>query len=437
MNRTFSTILMLALALAAIIPAAAPVIADSVDKEKPAASFPAALAIKAPNRVAPGQTVNIAVSDRRGHDQIAGASVYYLKDDNLTIKRGSENYTALIGEYVALIQSQGTLIGTTDDNGTLPYQFAEAGSVLLAATKDGFIPGFSRLTIASAPKKALAIKSPSSTTENETVTFTITEKDSGQAVAGSQLYARRFAGNSLEGGLDKLFGLFGNKPNGPGSDNKSISIPGIKESGILLGTSDAQGQVSYAFTTAGRYFLMAVSDNYSPGYAMISVGTPGRDIKPRQQQLTVSAPQTSTVGQQVTITVSDNSTPVAGATVNILTIKNIGVKKPMPTVSNSQNNHSDLFGGKGNRMGIFEASKNVPQNNGNAKGADRSVQCVDNGTVIQDPWSNRDANGKVISAGTTDSNGQVVYTFSSAGQYQIAVYKNGYKPASTKITITQ
>ncbi|MGA2157693.1 MAG: hypothetical protein ABSG90_00610 [Dehalococcoidia bacterium] len=371
MNRTFSTILMLALALVATIPAAAPVIADSGDKDKTTASFQAALAIKAPNRVELGQSVNITVFGKRGHDQISGASLYSIKADDLVIKRSSENYTALIAEYATLIQSKGTLIGTTDDNGTLSIQFPEAGRLVLAATKDGFVPGFSRLTVASTPQKALAIQSPSSAAENETVTFTVTEKDNAQAVAGSQLYARRFAGNSIEGGLDKESGLFGNKSNGPGSDNRSISIPGIKESGILLGTTDSQGQVSYEFSTVGRYFLMAVSDNYSPGYSLLSVGTPDRDTRPGPQQLTVSAPQTSAAGQQVTITVSDNATAVAGASVNILTLKGTEINKLMPTVSNSQNGRSDLFGGKGNRMGIFEKGNDVRQDDRNQNDTDQ------------------------------------------------------------------
>jgi hypothetical protein len=73
----------------------------------------------------------------------------------------------------------------------------------------------------------------------------------------------------------------------------------IKESGILLGTTDAQGLVSYGFSTAGRYFLMAVSDNYSPDYStMLSVATSDQDTKPDYgtQQLTVSAPQSSATG---------------------------------------------------------------------------------------------------------------------------------------------
>jgi hypothetical protein len=429
----------LALALAAIVPAAAPVMADSGDKEKPAASFPAGLAIKAPNKVDLGQSVNIAVFGKRGHDKISGASVYSIKADDLVIKPGSENYTTLIAEYAALIESKGTLIGTTSDNGTLSYQFTATGRFVLVATKDGFIPGFSRLTVASAPEKALTIKSPSFAALNETVIFTVTEKEGGQAVAGSQLYGRRFAGNSLAGGLDKEFGLFGDKSKEPGSDNRSISIPGIKESGNLLGTTDAQGQVSYAFSTAGRYFLMAVSDNYSPGYSMLSVAASDNDTRPDHgiQQLTVSAPQSSAAGQQVTITVSDNTTPVSGAAVYILAPKGNVVKKLIPTISNSPNDHSDLFGGKGNRMGVWENGKNVPQDNRIQKEAERPVQCVDNNTGAQAPWSNRGDDGKGTLAGNTDSNGQVVYTFSSAGQYEIAVYKNGYRPGFAKITITQ
>ena len=439
MNRIFSSILMIALALVTIIPATAPVIADSGDKEKPAASFPAALVIKAPNRVELGQSVNIAVFGKRGHDQISGASVYSIKADDLVIKPGSENYTALITEYAALIESKGTLIGTTSDNGTLDYQFTDAGHFVLAAAKDGFIPGFSRLTVSSTPEKALAIKSPSSAALNETVTFTVIERESGQAVAGSQLYARRFAGNSPAGGPDKQFGPFGNKSNEPDSDNWSISIPGIKESGILLGTTDTQGQVSYGFSTAGRYFLMAVSDNHSPGYSILPVAISDQNNKPDRgtQQLTVTAPQSSAAGQQVTVTVSDNATPVAGAAVYILTLKGIEVKKLMPTISNSQQNHSDLFGGRGNRMGIVENGKNVPQNDRMQQEKERPVQCVDNDTDEQGPGSNRDDNGRGTLAGNTDSNGQFVYTFSSAGQYEVAVYKNGYKPGFAKITITQ
>jgi hypothetical protein len=128
---------------------------------------------------------------------------------------------------------------------------------------------------------------------------------------------------------------------------------------------------------------------------------------------------------------------VQGASVYILTPKGAEVKKFTPTVSNSQNNHNDAFGGKGNRMGILESSRNVPQNNRIQKEAERSIQCVDNSTIALGSWSNREDNGRGTLAGNTDSNGQVVYTFISAGQYEIAVYKDGYKPGSAKIQITQ
>jgi hypothetical protein len=63
--------------------------------------------------------------------------------------------------------------------------------------------------------------------------------------------------------------------------------------------------------------------------------------------------------QQVIITVFDNITSISGAAAYILTLKDTWVKKLMPTISNSQKNQNDLFGGRGNRTGILESSKNI------------------------------------------------------------------------------
>ena len=318
MNRLFSVMLTFILALAAVGSATLPATADSENKTRPSVTFPSGLMIKAPNRVAIGQSISIEVLEKHGEDTVSGASVYVIKADDLVIKPASENYTDLIAEYAALIESKGTLIGATSDNGTVDYQFAGAGRFVLVATKDTFMPGFSRLTVGSESKVALSLTSPLSADLNETVTFTVTEKDNGQAVAGAAIYGRKFAGNSAEEG--NAWGLFGDKSKGNGSDNFSPSIPGIKESGTLLGNTDSSGQLAYAFSIAGRYFVEAVSDNFSPAYSMIAVATSSQETKPGNgtEQLTVTAPATSTAGQQVTITVSDNSTPVSDVAVYIL-----------------------------------------------------------------------------------------------------------------------
>ncbi|MCX6007989.1 MAG: hypothetical protein NTZ34_12125 [Chloroflexi bacterium] len=458
MKPIYYSFIALIAALAILMPAASPVMADQDETSKPQLQSAPALMIKAPNIVEVSQPLTITVFSKRGHETIAGASVYALKTSDLIVTADSMNYKTLLSEYEATAKAKGTLIGTTSENGTVTGALSETGRFMLVATKDGFMPGFTRLTVTLAPKKALNIKARGSIEINKPVTISVTERFKQQAVEGTSVYAMLIAENNTlhinalstvpkikipapahiqtqAKALGETHGLMQVKASKvenqvlPGwqgqavkpfwtADNATVirSDPWeettsadyaaeIQSGGFLLGNTDVNGQLTYTFTEKGTYVLVAIKEGYIPGFAKISVHTANQD------KLIVKAPVSAPSGQSVSIKVIESNTglPSENATIYAFVHKT-GIP---PTVKPSP---APTENGTATQILIDSATDGAVNT--------KELQSLLVQSAIQP-----------ITIGTTDTNGEIQYTFSNPGQYTLVAVKDGYLPGGARINI--
>ncbi len=435
MKGIFSGFLTLVLALAITMLAAAPALADSSGDTKPQLSSLASLVIKAPNTVEVGQPATVTVFGKRGHEAIAEAPVYALKTSDLVITSDAVNYTALLGEYEALAEAKGTLFGTTGSDGTVSGKFIETGRFMLVATKDGYIPGFARLTVTLAARTGLNIKAPGSVEVNKPATISVTERYTGQLVAKAAIYGRIITTLNVPPATaappDKLV-----QPQVIASSSATASLsqpqvisatatvaaatvikadPSVSAadvqlasevsmSGIFIGYTDNNGQVIYAFAEGGDYLLTARKENYTPGFAKITVTIAD------QKQLSIRAPASAAAGQQVTIKAVEGNggQPVEKAAIYAFSP---GIIMP-PTVRQAP----------------------APADNGTATAAviDSALSPVTSAEAQILINENKD---RSFFIGHTGNNGELHFTFKDPGLYVLVAVKDGYLPGGARINI--
>jgi len=442
LKRIFWSFLSLIISLALVIPAAAPVFADSDNNVKPQPTSWAALMIKAPNMTDVSQPVTITVFSKHGHETVAGASVYALKTSELVISADSTNYTTILAEYEALAEANGTFIGTTGNDGTVTGKFSETGRFMLVATRDGFIPGFSRLTVTLAAKKGVNIKSPGSAEVNKPVTLSVTERYTQQPVAKAAVYGQKIETLSVPPvsvtppakpaqpqvvssstasttpaqttatAETSTSTTAAAKPAVPQVVSASLRITNatvikadpanttaavqyaaeVVNAGTLLGYTDESGNLTYAFPDSAGYILTATKEDYAPGFAKISI------ILADQKKLGVKSPGSSEVGSSVNFFVIERSTGqgVAGAGLWALRISDIsGTAEPV-------------------------------------------WQSLVTGSAVSDvvqkytAW----AREKGIFLGNSSDSGQVTFAFKETGRYLLMAVKDGYAPGFNQINIT-
>ena len=158
--------------------------------------------------------------------------------------------------------------------------------------------------------------------------------------------------------------------------------------GTLLGRTDGNGRLRYAFTEEGDYVLVTAKRGYFPGFAHIA-------IKALPDALAIEAPRWSPVGQEVTMTVFKRGTqdPINDAGVWALTRDEAEALKQEVT-------------------SIREASDNTAE--------------VDYESLVS-------VHGFFL--GTTHGNGELKYTFTEEGGYLLVAVKKGYIPGYAPIAI--
>ncbi|MCX6005164.1 MAG: hypothetical protein NT082_05780, partial [Chloroflexi bacterium] len=440
MKRIFSGLFSLITALALIIPATAPVFAESDDAVKPQLSSWASLMIKAPGVADVSQPVTITVFGKQSRGTVAGAAVYALKTSDIVITADKTNYTSILADYEALAEAKGIFIGNTGDDGTVKGNFSETGRFLLVATKDGFIPGFSRITISLAAKKGLNMRNPGAAEVNKAVTFTVTERYSSTPVAGASIYAQLIteislpqtgvapiaqpvqvqaqiraqthaqvqaqitastAGNSGTTGASQPQ-VVGNplplinatliKADPANTEETEQYAAGIKESGIYRGNTDDKGQLTYTFTATGSYVLTAVRDEYAPVFSRISI------FLADQKKLGVKSPGSAEAGAGVDFFVIGRNTgqAVSGAALWALRLDDIketaGPVWDSLVSGSAQSDVIDKYQGWAQQKGIL--------------------------------------------LGYSSDTGRVNYTFTNTGRYLLAAVKDEYAPGFSRINIT-
>ena len=375
------------------LPAAAPAQADS-DNSSPTKKQ--ALMIKVGNLAEVGQPVTITVFSRHSHETIAGAPVYAIKTSNRVGPADRGNYTTPADEFEVLIESNGTLIGKTGSDGTVSAILSEAGRYLLVATKDSFIPGFARLQVQQVKedghKLRLNLQAPASSPAGQQVTIKVTCGVSGQAAENATVCAIRIP-NALPPTI---------KPAPVPAENgtatqmvigqqAAIIIDAEKEDAlagrlgkkeIMLGISNSAGEVTCTFNDPGMYMLLVRKAGYLPGARRINI-----QLDTTFKKLEIRAAFNLTIGEPSSIQVSDRSSgqPVEGAAVYSLKVENNRDLKQLPPTAN-----------------------------------DVKAQIIRTGNDAEN------VREKGILIGSTDSAGQVFYSFPSSGQYVLAAFKDGF-----------
>lgn len=230
-----------------------------------------------------GNAVEIKVTDAAGN-AVEGANVYALgraKAEKLTRWLLGEGFAPAMP--LAETEEYDWLIGTSDASGIVTYTFDSPGRYILIATKEGNSPGIARLVIK--PAGALRIEAQRRADVGEAVTIKVIERDSGQTVNGAAIYvlskppAEAEMGSLKEkmmeivpGGAlqhissQRMLGWVGGKI----AADPDIAIP--PELGESIGATDENGEITYTFNEAGKYFLVALKEGYAHGFHPIQVG---------------------------------------------------------------------------------------------------------------------------------------------------------------------
>ncbi|MBN1375299.1 MAG: hypothetical protein JXA01_04005 [Dehalococcoidia bacterium] len=467
MKRVFYSLLTLIMAAAIILPAATPVMADS-DKTQESELKPApALMIQAPKVTDVSRPVTITISSKHDRGLIAGASVYALNTDDLVITADKTNYTTLLSDFAETAESKGLFIGTTGNDGTVTGQISESARFMLVAIKEGYLPGFARITVTLAAKTALNIKSPGAANVDTEVTFTVTERYSSTKVEGAAVYARLITDSdtkntisaaplikkvqavaqtvkqaSPSAGIQASTVIQSNAAKLKASVNASQTVmiqrhqwnsenatviraypwdeieaanyaAEIQSEGFLLGYTGVDGTVTYTFTSAGRYMLTAIEDGYIPGFARIYIKNQIDDTVEEavKERLGVKAPSPAPAGQEVTIKAfyKSSSLPAEDATVYAFKARVAASLKATPSTSAAEN---------GTAIQILTKAA-----------ADGEISEKEASALLLQSAV------RPITIGVTDDNGEVQYTFSKPGVYVLIAFKDGCLPGGDRIKV--
>lgn len=123
------------------------------------------LAISAPKKAAPGDSVNITVDQKGTTDPVSGAGVWTIDfsnakalKDKLAELRTANKGNLQNADWASVLSNLATSLGTTDANGQVTHSF-DKGRYLLITTVKGCVPAYTSIAIV-APK---AIQSPTVT----------------------------------------------------------------------------------------------------------------------------------------------------------------------------------------------------------------------------------------------------------------------------------
>jgi hypothetical protein len=112
--------------------------------------------------------------------------------------------------------------------------------------------------------RAAPIQAPRAAPVGETVTITVSDRLNQEAVKDADVWAlTRDEATALREEVDAL--------REQGTPRGEIDFPSLV---TLIGTTNGNGQLHYAFSEPGGYLLVSVKADYLPGFARIHVITP-------------------------------------------------------------------------------------------------------------------------------------------------------------------
>jgi hypothetical protein len=231
----------------------------------------------------------------------------------------------------------------------------------------------------------LAIRAPGVAAVGQPVTMMTVERRSHRAVAEVDIYAltidliKKITAETTEKDYSSLLKQY---------------TTAATEHGAFIGTTDQNGKLTYKFENLGKYILIAIKDDYRPGFGRISIE------ETVQRALKIRVPSKARVGQPVKIMVLERFSveplPVAGASVYAFQINNLEIAELKKTVISADVNKNQL---------------------------------VEKYTAL--------AREKGALIGQTNNDGIVVHTFSNPGLYVLIAVKDGYIPGFSRIWIYQ
>ena len=247
----FAIVFVLAVLLGSKLPVSAYVLNTGAVSIVPVAK--PALAIKAPVSAPAGATFIVTVTDSKSNAPVSEANLWVLPASALPVTASA---TTDIAVYV---DQHGTFLGETDAKGQVTAQFAQAEKYLLAAVKDGYNPGFAKISIGS-ELKTLAIRAPVSVKILQPFSLRVVETSVLTVeipVSGADVWAVSSPVAS------------------PMTANADIAAYAQKY-GIHLGITGNDGYLNPEpeLSRAGTYWLVALKDGYTPAISNILVVSP-------------------------------------------------------------------------------------------------------------------------------------------------------------------
>jgi len=282
------------------------------------------------------------------------------------------------------------------------------------------------LSTRTTAKPALGIRAPQTIEVSQPFTLQVVEKHSGKPESGVYVYQvkaeamRKLMASDNVSGVRAMMGNY---------------AAAAANGGILMGTTDGNGVLSYTFTEADNYILVAVKDGFVPGFTRVHV------VKELKRKLNVTAPASAAPGQEITITVTERG----------IVRSAIGLGKITNPVRNS--NGGDRLKAPGQVKAaetakVQEATKTAVKPVVVA-GADVyavKMDAVDEPAPgLREPDARRRdgaderyaavAKDKGFLIGKTGDDGKLAYTFTEKGRYLLVAVKDGYLPGFDRIRI--
>lgn len=391
MKRIIKALLLLLLPAALMLQAAA-VSADQNNKlTQPVVARPT-LMIRTAAQITTKQPLNITIYSKYGRETIAGVFVYAVSMNDVVIAADSDNYTTLLRRYEALAISSGVLIGTTGTDGKLTGSLSQSGRYLLVASKGGFIPGFSRLTVTLSDRKALNIQSQGHAIAGQVTVIKVTERYSYQPVSGVAVYAQQII-----------------RTNPADTPSAVTYAEQVKSSGIFLGNTGNDSILKYTFSEVGHYVLVAILDGCTPGFGRIIISNEANNNK---QQLGIKATSPAYINKPVLFKVYDRENGQAAGNATIYGFKGI-VNVSSPAIKPSPS-----------------STKNVMST--------AMIINVANASAVSTAEAEKlllQSQLQPITLGVTGSNGEITYKFSEAATYTLVAFKDNYLPAGYRLNV--
>ncbi len=233
---------------------------------------PKVLAIDAPRHAEPEETFTITVSDRNSGDAVKDAVVWALTREQaealraeVEAARANEDPSAVETAINNAVNGGGILLGTTNGAGMLKTSIVEAGGYLLVTLKPEYRPGVRPIGIGVRPKP-LAIDAPRRAEVDESVTITVSDRNSGDAVKDAAVWAlTREQAEALKAEVDAA------TESGDRAIIEAALESTVKAHGILLGTTNGAGMLKTTFSEAGGYLLVTIKPGYLPGHRPINI----------------------------------------------------------------------------------------------------------------------------------------------------------------------